>query len=216
MDSIPLDLLIAVVGKLASRDAAAFACASRGARAAHRASRAFRTVRVSRDGEVCEPASGAFDVTVAPGEPLADAMARCPPGGCVLLLPGTHGTPDIECASNNDCHVFGKGEATVDAPVEVRGRTSFAGITFRRRVCIHTEARAQRCVFNHLVQWCDGSNPAFDRCSFHANVFCSGAGTTGRFTRNDVHHAELCVTGGGAPRDITQRVFLRWRLCCLR
>ena len=67
-------------------------------------------MRVKRDGGVLEPASGTFDVTVAPGEGVQAAVDRCPPGGCVLLLPGTHEGP---LTLRQEVHVFGRGLATL-------------------------------------------------------------------------------------------------------
>ena len=72
------------------RDAAALACVCRAAAAAAPTSKWRSAVRISPNGFVLEPADGTFDVTVAPGEDMQAAVDRCPPGGCVLLLPGTH------------------------------------------------------------------------------------------------------------------------------
>ena len=69
------------------------ACSFRAARAVYPQSTWPRAVRITIGGEVLEPASGAFDVTVAPGENVQAAVDRCPPGGCVLLLPGEHAGP---------------------------------------------------------------------------------------------------------------------------
>ena len=86
-------------------------------------------MRVGRSGAVLEPALGIFDVTVAPGEDLQAAIVRCPPGGCVLLLPGTHAGPlelgyrkeeeeddDDDCvwvSDDKEVHVFGRGRASL-------------------------------------------------------------------------------------------------------
>ena len=54
----------------------------------------------------------AFDVTVAPGEGVQAAVNSCPPGGSVLLLPGTHeGT--LVLPADKEVHVFGRGQATL-------------------------------------------------------------------------------------------------------
>ena len=67
-------------------------------------------VFASPDGTVREPASGAFDVTVAPGQSIQAAVDRCPRDGCVLLLPGTHAGP-LVLAARKEVHVFGRGRA---------------------------------------------------------------------------------------------------------
>ena len=59
-----------------------------------------------------EPASGTFDVTVAPGEPVQAAVDRCPPGGSVLLQPGMH-AGRLVLAPDQEVHVFGRGRATL-------------------------------------------------------------------------------------------------------
>ena len=51
----------------------------------------------------------AFDVTVAPDEDLRAALDRCPPGGSMLLLPGTHTWPPERLLSE-EVHVFGRGQ----------------------------------------------------------------------------------------------------------
>ena len=71
-------------------------------------------MRISRSGAVLEPASGAFDVAVAPGDNVQAAVDACPVGGCVLLLPGTHDGP-LVLAVGKVVHVFGRGRATLRA-----------------------------------------------------------------------------------------------------
>ena len=63
-----------------------------------------------RVGYVFPP--GAFDVTVAPGEDVQAAINRCPAGGSVMLLPGTHKGP-VELAADKEVHVFGRGQAVL-------------------------------------------------------------------------------------------------------
>ena len=96
------------------RDAAALACTLKVARAACHRSKWPRAVRIGRSGAVLEPCSGAFDVTVAPGEDVQAAVDRCPRGGCVLLLPGTHEGP-LVLAAGTEVHVFGRGRAALRA-----------------------------------------------------------------------------------------------------
>ena len=96
------------------RDAASIVCVCKAAAAAAPASKWHSAVRVCRSGHVIEPASGAFDVTVAPGEDVQAAVDRCPPGGCVLLLPGTHDGP-LALTAVKEVHVFGRGRAKLRA-----------------------------------------------------------------------------------------------------
>ena len=56
----------------------------------------------------------AYDVTVAPGQPVQAAVDACPAGGCVLLLPGTHVGP-LVLTAGKEVHVFGRGLATLRA-----------------------------------------------------------------------------------------------------
>ena len=97
---------------LSPRDAAALACVLANAAEAHRAGRWNCTIRTKRSGAVLEPASGAFDVTVAPGTNIQAAVDRCPRGGSVLLLPGTHEGP-LVLSADQEVHVFGRGQATL-------------------------------------------------------------------------------------------------------
>ena len=71
------------------------------------------SLRCPAKDDVCEPASGVFDVTVAPGQSLQAALSRCPPGGTVLLLPGMHAGPLV--LADKTMHVFGRGQATLVA-----------------------------------------------------------------------------------------------------
>ena len=69
-------------------------------------------ITVAPDGTVREPASGAFDVTMAPGELVQAAVDRCPLGGSVLLLPGTH-YGALWLPAGKEVHCFGRGLATL-------------------------------------------------------------------------------------------------------
>ena len=121
---------------LTPRDAAALACVCANAAEAYRAGRWPRAVRTKRGGAVLEPASGAFDVTVAPGEGVQAAVDRCPAGGSVLLLPGTHEGP-LALAAGQEVHVFGRGQATLrtaagDALTSVAAKATVDGVAIRQ------------------------------------------------------------------------------------
>ena len=90
----------------------AFTCVA--AARAFRVCKWHRAVHVTKSGAVREPASGNFDVTVAPGEDVQAAIDHCPPGGCVLLLPGTHAGP-LVLVVEKEVHVFGRGLATLQS-----------------------------------------------------------------------------------------------------
>ena len=94
------------------RDAAALACMCKDAAAAAPKSKWHSAVRIGLGGFVLAPASGTFDVTVPPGEAVQAAVDRCPPGGCVLLLPGMHDGP-LALEASKEVHVFGRGRATL-------------------------------------------------------------------------------------------------------
>ena len=55
-----------------------------------------------------------FDVTVAPGEDIQAAVDACPPGGSVLLQPGTHAGP-LALKADKEVHVFGRGRALLQS-----------------------------------------------------------------------------------------------------
>ena len=97
-----------------TRDAAALACLCRAAAAAPPTSKWHSAVRIGLSGAVLEPSSGTFDVTVAPGEDVQATVNRCPPGGCVLLQPGTHTGP-LVLVADKVVHVFGRGSATLQS-----------------------------------------------------------------------------------------------------
>ena len=96
------------------RDAVMLACSFKAAAAAYPQSKWPRKVRVRRSGIVIEPVGGSFDVTVAPGEDVQAAVDRCPRGGSVLLLPGTHAGP-LSLQAGQIVHVFGRGQAALHA-----------------------------------------------------------------------------------------------------
>ena len=88
------------------------ACSFKAARDAFPQSKWPRAVRIGQSGSVLEPASGSFDVTVAPGQAVQAALDACPAGGSVLLLPGTHEGP-LVLPADKEVHVFGRGKATL-------------------------------------------------------------------------------------------------------
>ena len=77
-------------------------------------------------GRVREPASGAFDVEVAPGASLQAAVERCRPGGAILLRRGTHHTGLV--IISREVHVFGRGQATLRVPPTGRCLTLTAAV----------------------------------------------------------------------------------------
>ena len=114
------------------------ACSFKVARAAYPMSKWPRKVRIGRSGTVLEPASGVFDATVAPGEVVQAAIDRCPPGGSVLLLPGSHNAT-LFLPSNKDVHVFGRGRATLwtvanDVVKSTTAAATLAGLILRRQL----------------------------------------------------------------------------------
>ena len=162
------------------RDAAALACVCRAAAAAALASKWRSAVRVGRSGAVLEPASGTFDVTVAPGEDVQAAADRCPPGGCMLLLPGTHDA-SLVLPADKEVHVFGRGRATLRSAAGTVVTSSSAvstidGIVVRQERIIEGIHRSSFGVAIEggalRVQACDISS-ASDACIF----VTGGAGT---------------------------------------
>ena len=136
------------VAAIPPRDAAALACVCANTAAAYRESRWPRSVRIKLSGAVLEPAPGTFDVTVAPGEGVQAAVDRCPRGGCVLLLPGTHAGP-LVLAAGKRVHVFGRGQATLrttagDVLTSRAFRATFDGVSFKR--VLVAAAEYEHCV----------------------------------------------------------------------
>ena len=72
-----------------------------------------------------EPASGQFDLVIAPGQNVADALADVRHGASVLLLPGLHLGP---ITLTKAVHIFGRGQACVRMPGQAGAAgTSSAG-----------------------------------------------------------------------------------------
>ena len=119
------------------RDAAALACCCVDAAAAAPACKWRNAVRVGPGGAVLEPASGAFDVVVAVGESVQAAVDRCPRGGSVLLLPGTHFGP-LVLSADQSVHVFGRGRARLvtsvsDVVTSAAASATIDGLALKRR-----------------------------------------------------------------------------------
>ena len=116
-----------------------------------------------------EPASGAFDVIVAPGEGVQAAVDACPRGGSVLMLPGTHAGP-VVLAADKVVHVFGRGLATLLATTEsvVTSKSTTAtldGLVIRR------EAGADRVQGVYIK----GGGLRMQACDVTSSVTSSGA-----------------------------------------
>ena len=121
----------------------------RGAAAAAASASNWRSAsRFYRSGAVLEPASGTFDVTVAPGEDVQAAVDACPPGGSVLLLPGTHAGPLVLLA-DKEVHVFGRGHATLRTASGTAVVTSEAAVATCDGLVIHVtrSTMAAACLF---------------------------------------------------------------------
>ena len=134
-------------------------------------------ISVAPDGSVREPASGAFDVVVPPGRPVQAAVDRCPPGGSVLLLPGTHNGP-LVLPPGKEVHVFGRGRATLwtaDGAVFTSSTASATldGLLLRREAgggddeCVRIRCgrlRLQACDITSASHACIGISGGADPC----------------------------------------------------
>ena len=182
------------------------ACAFKSARAAYTLSKWPRLVRIKRSGAVLEP--GAFDVTVAPGEDVAAAVGRCPPGGSVLLLPGAHAGP-LVLAADKEVHVFGRGLATLRTTGETVVSSSAATATLDGLI-VRTDAHtAGDGHFGILltagklrVQACDVSSQS------RSGICVKGPAADPFIVGCHVHHgvrACVALTGGcqGTVKDCT-------------
>lgn len=213
MATLPAHVWAKILLAVDGCDAASLACTCVDARNAYRhETNLTRAVRVNRAGMVLEPASGAFDVTVAPGDDVEAAVASCPRDGSVLLLPGVHRGPVTLRA--NDVHVFGRGLAVLESTLVVRSQrgTTIDGLRFREpddeRLDHHVVieagscARVQECdvstvgrpptdaaIINHaLLLVREGANPVIVRCSFtdgahSGGVVFEGSATSGRLVQ---------------------------------
>lgn len=133
------------------RDASRLACVCTSSAAARTASIWRSRVRVTPRGVILAPASGTFDVTVAPGQSVQEAVDRCPPDGCVLLLPGNHSGP-LVLGGDKDVHVFGRGRATLASAgagvclTSMAARSTIDGVILKQGIAIHDGGlRLQAC-----------------------------------------------------------------------
>ena len=130
-----------------------------------------------------EPASGTFDVTVAAGEDVQAAVDRCPPGGCVLLLPGTHAGP-VVLTADKVVHVFGRGRATLqtsagEVVISQASKATLDGILIQRMAgntsnkdyavwIVHGGLRMQACEITCAALACvcidGGADPVLAAC----------------------------------------------------
>ena len=100
----------------------------------HQAALAERTAGADPPGWVFPPDT--YDVIVSPGEDVQAAVDRCPSGGSVLLMPGTHhGTLTLKgenggTYSEKSIRVFGRGLATLRYSGRHRNDTVIFSNTF--------------------------------------------------------------------------------------
>ena len=197
-------------------DVAAFACVNRETWDAVRASRAYGTVRVARDGTVHPPASGTYDAEVAPGSSVRDAIDRVPRGGCVLLRPGFHEFRGLE--ADDAVHVFGPATSvstvfrSLAAPIDADDElVSVVGITFLRKVEVRAGwLRFQRCkMWNEMETLCDGgASPTFDACHFLGGGMCFlDQGTRVLVRHCVIQHALLAVMDGAHVRMLNNHIY---------
>ena len=187
------------------RDAASLACVCSVTAAAYRESRWPRAVRTKRSGAVLEPVSGAFDVTVAPGEGVQAAVDRCPPGGCVLLLPGTHDGP-LVLAVDQEVHVFGRGRATLRAAAETVFESK-AALSTADGLLIRREAGAgdEDIVDDAACAWIKGGALRLQSC----DISCASVDVTGLFI-NGGPGTDPVVTGCKCVGGATSRDAWSW------
>ena len=130
-------------------------------------------VIVAPDGAVLEPALDAFNVIVAPGQhSVQAAVDACPPGGSVLLLPGTH-DGSLVLTAGNVVHVFGRGKATLRAEtgavvLSESSASTLDGLIIRREA-------GGTCVRNRGCVWIKGGRLRLQACDIASaaiNVPC--------------------------------------------
>ena len=184
-------------------------------------------MRVGPGGHVLEPASGAFDVTVAPGEDVQAAVGRCPPGGCVLLLPGTHDGPLVLGPQKEKTEVWkeeeggGGGEGgEVEVGIEEEGEGveddggggSVAPSTFDKVVHVFGRGRAALRAVSDAVVSSDAAASTLDGLVIRreaGGVVCLGAWIKGgalRMQACDVTCASghcVWIEGGADPRLVS-------------
>ena len=102
-------------------------------------------------GWVFTPA--AFDLTVSPGDDIQAAVARCPPGGSVLLSPGIYERP-LRLMRGKSVRIFGQGQAILRAVVEVvnPGEVVLDGLVLRKGIVLQRGSPR--------LQACDIANPS--------------------------------------------------------
>ena len=125
-------------------------------------------VRVGLDGTVREPASGTFDVTVAPGENVQAAVDVCPPGGSVLLLPGNHDGP-LVLVADKVVHVFGRGKATLRAAAGTVVKSEAVASTLDGHI-IRREAGVTSTRFGSGV-WISGGRLRLQACDITSAIY---------------------------------------------
>ena len=121
-------------------------------------------MRIRLSGAVLEPSSGAFDVTVAPGEGVQAAVDACPRGGSVLLLPGTHAGP-LVLSADQEVHVFGRGSATLRTVAESAAGAyiliSDAAVSTLDGLALQRRAGG---AFNNFSVWIKGGRVRLQAC----------------------------------------------------
>jgi len=156
MNALPIELIERIALALPSlQHAAPMACANRACRdAVAGVARAFFPA-FDADGWAREPAAPC--VRVHPGESIAAAIARCPEGGAVRLMPGIYARQRVEL--NRNVHLFARDATVWDDDDDLKGvlacRARAASVTgivvishsMRALVVNRSAARLQRCTF---------------------------------------------------------------------
>ena len=102
----------------------------------------------------------AFDVVVAPGRPVQAAVDGCPPGGSVLLLPGTHEGP-LALRADQEVHVFGRGQAVLRTAagrvlISLAAKATLDGLILRRE--------QENCSSEDCCVWLGGGRLRLQAC----------------------------------------------------
>ena len=135
MSGLAIELWVSVLNRLpnvADATVAASTCSAALAALPHTRFNPFARVGRWPKGTVAEPASGVYDVTISPGQPLQTMVDACPPGGSVLLLQGVHQGP-LRLKKDTDVFLFGRDAAIIEA---ARSSTSVLTGTAVKRVAV--------------------------------------------------------------------------------